>query len=59
MSIICVILGAGAALYVGSSIVSVNCHNAMYSDKMEMFAWEEKNGSRVLIVFGEEYRFGE
>ncbi|MGN0664914.1 MAG: hypothetical protein ACI4KF_00145 [Huintestinicola sp.] len=59
ISILCIFLGAGMAVYVGSSVVTVNCHNAMYSDKMEMFSWERDNDSRVLTVFGEEYRFGE
>lgn len=50
-----IFLLAGAVLAAGSAIVSVNCHNAMYSDRMVLFDVEKRGDVIAVTVMDKEY----
>lgn len=50
--LIAIYLTAAAVLAVGSAIVTVNCHNAMYSDQISLFSINKEDGRTVITVMG-------
>ena len=56
LCIISVCIISAAALAVGSAIVTVNCHNAMNSDKMTLFDISSEGGSIIITVMDKDYR---
>ncbi len=55
--IMCIFAAAAAALAAGSAVVSVNCHNAMYSDKMVLFDAYRSEDGIVITFMDKEYKF--
>lgn len=55
LSIISIYIISAAALAVGSAIVTVNCHNAMSSDKMTLFHIGSEGGSVIITVMDKDY----
>lgn len=55
LSIISIFIISAAALAVGSAIVTVNCHNAMSSDKMTLFDISSEGGSIIITVMDKNY----
>ncbi|MGN0642813.1 MAG: hypothetical protein ACI4JJ_06670 [Huintestinicola sp.] len=58
LKIASVFIMSAFAVAAGGCIVSVNCHNSMYSDKIELFAVHEKGDGIVVTLAGEDYYFG-
>ncbi|MGN0638578.1 MAG: hypothetical protein ACI4J0_09415 [Huintestinicola sp.] len=55
LSIISIYIISAAALAVGSAIVTVNCHNAMNSDKMTLFDISSEGGNIIITVMDKYY----
>lgn len=55
LSIISIYIISAAVLAVGSAIVTVNCHNAMSSDKMTLFDISLEGGSIIITVMDKNY----
>ncbi|MDD6990989.1 MAG: hypothetical protein PUI48_04085 [Oscillospiraceae bacterium] len=55
LSIISIYIISAAVLAVGSAIVTVNCHNAMSSDKMTLFDISSEGGSIIITVMDKNY----
>ncbi|MDY3792370.1 MAG: hypothetical protein SOZ56_07815 [Oscillospiraceae bacterium] len=55
LSIISIYIISAAVLAVGSAIVTVNCHNAMSSDKMTLFDISSEGGNIIITVMDKDY----
>lgn len=55
LSIVSICIISAAALAVGSAIVTVNCHNAMSSDKMTLFDISSDGDSIIITVMDKSY----
>ncbi len=55
LSVISVCIISAAAVIVGSAVVTVNCHNAMYSDKMTLFRISSVGDTVIITVMDKNY----
>ncbi|MCI7768087.1 MAG: hypothetical protein MSJ26_08960 [Oscillospiraceae bacterium] len=55
LSVISVCIISAAAVIVGSAVVTVNCHNAMYSDKMTLFHVSAAGDTIIITVMDKDY----
>lgn len=55
LSIVSIYIISAAALLIGSAIVTVNCHNAMNSDKMTLFDINSENGNIIITIMDKNY----
>lgn len=55
LSIISIYIISAAMLAVGGAIVTVNCHNAVSSDKMTLFDINVEDGDIIVTVMDKNY----
>lgn len=55
LSIISIFIISAAMLAVGGAVVTVNCHNAVSSDKMTLFDINVENGDIIVTVMDRDY----
>lgn len=55
LSIISIYIISAAMLVVGGAVVTVNCHNAVSSDKMTLFDINVKDGDIIVTVMDKNY----
>lgn len=55
LSIISIYIISAAMLAVGGAVVTVNCHNAVSSDKMTLFDVNTENGNIIITVMDKDY----
>ena len=55
LSIISIYIIAAAMLAVGGAVVTVNCHNAVSSDKMTLFDINVEDGDIIVTVMDKNY----
>ncbi len=55
LSIISIYIISAAVLAVGGAVVTVNCHNAVSSDKMTLFDINVEDGDIIVTVMDRDY----
>ena len=55
LSIISIFIISAAMLVIGGAVVTVNCHNAVSSDKMTLFDINVENGDIIVTVMDKDY----
>lgn len=55
LSIISIYIISAAMLAVGGAVVTVNCHNAVSSDKMTLFDITVEDGDIIVTVMDKNY----
>lgn len=55
LSIISIFIISAAMLAVGGAVVTVNCHNAVSSDKMTLFDINVEDGDIIVTVMDRDY----
>ncbi len=55
LSIISIFIISAAMLAVGGAVVTVNCHNAVSSDKMTLFDINVEDGDIIVTVMDKDY----
>ncbi len=55
LSIISIYIISAAMLAVGGAVVTVNCHNAVSSDKMTLFDINVEDGDIIVTVMDKNY----
>lgn len=55
LSIISIYIISAAMLAVGGAVVTVNCHNAVSSDKMTLFDVNVEDGDIIVTVMDKNY----
>lgn len=55
LSIISIFIISAAMLVIGGAVVTVNCHNAVSSDKMTLFDINVENGDIIVTVMDRDY----
>lgn len=55
LSIISIFIISAAMLAVGGAVVTVNCHNAVSSDKMTLFDISVEDGDIIVTVMDKNY----
>lgn len=55
LSIISIFIISAAMLAVGGAVVTVNCHNAVSSDKMTLFDINVEDGDIIVTVMDKNY----
>ena len=55
LSIISIFIISAAMLAVGGAVVTVNCHNAVSSDKMALFDIDDEDGDIIVTVMDRDY----
>lgn len=55
LSIISIFIISAAMLVIGGAVVTVNCHNAMSSDKMTLFDISVEDGDIIVTVMDRDY----
>lgn len=55
LSIISIYIISAAMLAIGGAVVTVNCHNAVSSDKMTLFDINVEDGDIIVTVMDKNY----
>lgn len=55
LSIISIFIISAAMLVIGGAVVTVNCHNAVSSDKMTLFDINVEDGDIIVTVMDRDY----
>lgn len=55
LSIISIFIISAAMLVIGGAVVTVNCHNAVSSDKMTLFDINVEDGDIIVTVMDKDY----
>ena len=55
LSIISIFIISAAMLAIGGAVVTVNCHNAVSSDKMTLFDINVEDGDIIVTVMDRDY----
>lgn len=55
LSIISIFIISAAMLVIGGAVVTVNCHNAVSSDKITLFDINVENGDIIVTVMDRDY----
>ena len=55
LSIISIFIISAAMLVIGGAVVTVNCHNAVSSDKMTLFDISVEDGDIIVTVMDKDY----
>lgn len=55
LSIISIYIISAAMLVIGGAVVTVNCHNAVSSDKMTLFDINVEDGDIIVTVMDRDY----
>ncbi len=55
LSIISIFIISAAMLVIGGAVVTVNCHNAVSSDKMTLFDISVEDGDIIVTVMDRNY----
>lgn len=55
LSIISIFIISAAMLVIGGAVVTVNCHNAVSSDKMTLFDISVEDGDIIVTVMDRDY----
>ena len=55
LSIISIFIISAAMLVIGGAVVTVNCHNAVSSDKMTLFDINIEDGDIIVTVMDKDY----
>ena len=55
LSIISIFIISAAMLVIGGAVVTVNCHNAVSSDKITLFDINVEDGNIIVTVMDRDY----